>query len=68
MFTLTIAQRLGFESDLILGLSVFEGVCMTIAVMLLVERYLFAPNGRVSEIAGAQTEQIPLHRPSQPPR
>ena len=42
MFTLVIAQRLGLESDLTLGLSLLEGVCLTIALMLLVERYLFS--------------------------
>jgi hypothetical protein len=61
MFTLMIAQRLGLESDLILGLSVFEGVCTTIAVMLLVERYLFSPTGHTPATAKAPAEQIALH-------
>jgi hypothetical protein len=68
MFTLMIAQRLGLESDLILGLSVLEGVCTTIAVMLLVERYLFSPTGRIPATAKAPAEQIPLHVPSRSPR
>ncbi len=65
MFTLIIAQRLGLKSDLILGLSVFEGVCMTIAVMLLVERYLFSPTGRIAATAETRAEPIPVHAPSQ---
>ena len=68
MFTLIIAQRLGLKSDLILGLSVFEGVCMTIAVMLLVERYLFSPTGRIPATAEARAERIPVHAPSQTSR
>ena len=65
MFTLIIAQRLELNSDLILGLSVFEGVCMTIAVMLLIERYLISPTGRIPE---ARAEPIPVHAPSQTSR
>jgi hypothetical protein len=42
MFTLVIAQRLGFQSDLTLVFSILEGVCLTVALMLLVERYLFS--------------------------
>jgi len=42
MFTQVVAQRLGLESDLILGLSVLEGICLTVVLMLLVERYLFS--------------------------
>ena len=57
MFTLIIAQRLGLESDLILGLSLLEGVCMTIALMLLVERYLFSPTRRIPATARTPTEQ-----------
>jgi hypothetical protein len=45
MFTQVIAQRLGLESDLILALSVLEGLGLTIVLMLLVERYLLAPAG-----------------------
>jgi hypothetical protein len=41
MFTQVIAQRLGLESDLILALSVLEGLCLTVVLMLLVERHLF---------------------------
>ena len=41
MFTQVVAQRLGLESDLILGLSVLEGIGLTVVLMLLVERYLF---------------------------
>jgi len=42
MFTQVIAQRLGLESDLILALSVLEGLGLTVVLMLLVERYLFS--------------------------
>jgi hypothetical protein len=42
MFTFVIAQRLGVDSDLTLGLSILEGVCLTVALMLVVERYLFS--------------------------
>jgi len=42
MFTQVIAQRLGLESDLILALSVLEGLCLTVVLMLLVERHLFS--------------------------
>jgi hypothetical protein len=42
MFTQVIAQRLGLESDLILALSVLEGLCLTVVLMLLAERYLFS--------------------------
>lgn len=42
MFTLVIAQRLGLESDLTLGLALLEGVLLTIALMLLAERYLLS--------------------------
>jgi hypothetical protein len=42
MITLVIAQRLGLQSDLTLGLSLLEGVCLTVVLMLLVERYLFS--------------------------
>jgi hypothetical protein len=45
MFTQVIAQRLGWESDLSIALSVLEGLCLTVVVMLLVERYLFAAAG-----------------------
>jgi len=48
MFTFVIAQRLGFESDLTLGLSLLEGVCLTIVVMLMVERTLFSTTSPVS--------------------
>src|SRR5262245_32064798 len=41
MFTQVVAQRLGLEWDLVLGLSVLEGICLTVVLMLLVERYLF---------------------------
>jgi hypothetical protein len=41
MFTQVIAQRLGLESDLMLALSVLEGLCLTVVLMLLVERHLF---------------------------
>ena len=41
MFTQVIAQQLGLESDLILALSVLEGLSLTVVSMLLVERYLF---------------------------
>jgi hypothetical protein len=68
MFTLIIAQKLGLKSDLILGLSVLEGVCMTIAVMLLVERYLFSPTDRIAATAEAQAEPIPVHAPSRTSR
>jgi hypothetical protein len=68
MFTLIIAQKLGLKSDLILGLSVLEGVCMTIAVMLLVERYLFSPTGRIAATAEARAEPIAVHAPSQTSR
>jgi hypothetical protein len=64
MFTLIIAQKLGLKSDLMLGLSVLEGVCMTIAVMLLVERYLFSPTGRIAATAEARAEPIAVHAPS----
>ena len=56
MFTLMIAQRLGLASDLILGFSLLEGVCMTIAVMLLVERYMFSPTGRIPATGRAPAE------------
>jgi hypothetical protein len=45
MFTQVIAQRLGLESDLILTLSVLEGLGLTIVLMLLVERYLLTAAG-----------------------
>ena len=48
MFTLVIAQKLGVESDLTLGFSIFEGVCLTVALMLLVERYLFSTTSTLS--------------------
>ena len=48
MFTLIIAQKLGVESDLTLGFSIFEGVCLTVALMLLVERYLFSTTSVLS--------------------
>jgi hypothetical protein len=41
MFTQVIAQRLGWDWDLILGLSVLEGICLTVVLMLLVERNHF---------------------------
>jgi len=66
MFTLVVAQRLGFESELTLWLSVLEGVCLTIALMLLVERYLFsardgagislAPKAGAMRVAAAAAE------------
>ena len=68
MFTLIIAQRLGLNSDLILGLSVLEGVCMTIAVMLLVERYLFSPTDHIAATADARAEPIAVRAPSQTSR
>jgi hypothetical protein len=68
MFTLMIAQRLGLASDLILGFSLLEGVCMTIAVMLLVERYMFSPTGRIPATGRAPAEQIPLPVPSRTTR
>jgi hypothetical protein len=40
MFTQVIAQRLGLESDLMLALSLLEGLCLTVVLMLLVERHL----------------------------
>jgi hypothetical protein len=64
MFTFIIAQKLGLKSDLVLGLSVLEGVCMTIAVMLLVERYLFSPTGRIAATAEARAEPIAVRAPS----
>jgi hypothetical protein len=42
MFTFVIAQKLGLVSDLTLGVSLLEGVCLTAALMLLAERYLFS--------------------------
>jgi hypothetical protein len=66
MFTFIIAQRLGLESNLILGLSILEGVCMTIALVLLVERYLFSTTGRSPVTAKAPAEQITMHVPQQP--
>ncbi|HEY7084040.1 MAG TPA: hypothetical protein VH519_04425 [Hyphomicrobiaceae bacterium] len=45
MFTQVIAQRLGLASDLILTLSVLEGLGLTIVLMLLIERYLLAAAG-----------------------
>jgi hypothetical protein len=48
MFTLVVAQKLGLESDLTLGLSLLEGVCLTVALMLLVERYLFSTTSLAS--------------------
>lgn len=45
MFTQVIAQRLGWEWDLILVLSVLEGLGLTIVLMLLVERYLLVAAG-----------------------
>lgn len=42
MFTLVVAQKLGLSSDWVLGLSVVEGVCLTVALMLLAERFLFS--------------------------
>jgi hypothetical protein len=45
VFTQVIAQRLGLESDLILALSVLEGLGLTVVLMLLVERHLFAAAG-----------------------
>jgi len=68
MFTLIITQRLGLKSDFVLGLSVFEGICMTIAVMLLVERYLISPSGRIRATVEARAEPIPVHAPSQTSR
>ena len=68
MFTLIIAQRLGLKSDFVLGLSVLEGVCMTIAVMLLVERYLFSPTGRIAATAEARAEPIAVRAPSRTSR
>jgi hypothetical protein len=58
MLTLVIAQRLGLQSDLTLGLSLLEGVCLTVVLMLLVERYLFstqilASRNAVARHAGA---------------
>ena len=64
MFTFIIAQKLGLKSDLILGLSVLEGVCMTIAVILLVERYLFSPTGRIAATAEVRAEPIAVRAPS----
>jgi hypothetical protein len=59
MFTLVIAQKLGLESDLILGLSLLEGVCLTIALMLLAERFLFSPASSISRPpVGQQTGAI----------
>ena len=52
MITLVIAQRLGLESNLTIGLSLLEGVCLTIVLMLLAERYLFS-RARTSAIARA---------------
>jgi hypothetical protein len=43
-----IAQRLGLESDLILALSLLEGLGLTVAFMLLAERYLFSTTSVVS--------------------
>jgi hypothetical protein len=51
-----------------LGLSVLEGVCMTIAVMLLVERYLFSPTGRIAATAEARAEPIAVRAPSRTSR
>ena len=42
MFTLVVAQKLGLSSDWVLGLSVLEGVCLTVVLMLLAERFLLA--------------------------
>ncbi|HJU30874.1 MAG TPA: hypothetical protein VJ740_05445 [Hyphomicrobiaceae bacterium] len=42
MFTLVVAQKLGLSSDWVLGLSVLEGVCLTVVLMLLAERFLFS--------------------------
>ena len=63
MFTLMIAQRLGLESDLILGLSLIEGVGMTIALMLLVERYLFSPIDPIPAAAKVSAERMPAQTP-----
>jgi hypothetical protein len=47
MFTVVIAQRLGVQSDLVTGLSLLEGICLTIVLMLLAERYLFSAKSRM---------------------
>jgi hypothetical protein len=52
MITLVIAQRLGLESNLTIGLSLLEGVCLTIVLMLVAERYLFS-RARTSAITHA---------------
>jgi len=59
MFTQVIAQRLGWESDWILALSVLEGLCLTVVLMLLVERYLFGAAGLSQRAPGAAQ-----HRPT----
>ena len=56
MITLVIAQRLGLESNLTIGLSLLEGVCLTIVLMLVAERYLFS-RARTSAIARAPVGQ-----------
>jgi len=53
MFTQVIAQRLGLESDWILALSVLEGLCLTVVLMLLVERYLFSAAVLSHRVPGA---------------
>ena len=62
MFTFVIAQKLGLVSDLILALSLLEGVFLTVALMLLAERYLFstAPITSSAPIGpGADTIGVP---------
>ena len=57
MFTQVIAQRLGLESDLILALSVLEGLCLTVVLMLLVERHLFAAGVLIARQAPRNARQ-----------
>jgi len=53
MFTLVVAQRLGLASDLTLGFSILEGVCVTVVLILLVERYLFSTPALVAGTTAA---------------
>lgn len=58
MFTQVIAQRLGLESNWILALSVLEGLCLTVVVMLLIERYLFSAAALSHRVPGVAQPPI----------
>ena len=58
MFTVVIAQRLGLQSDLITGLSLIEGVGLTIVLMLLAERYLFSAKSRTNRRSAGRPAKV----------